>query len=36
MNNKSKGVVVFKVEQLGGVVTTANDEQCFLVMLKFS
>jgi len=34
MNKKSKGEVVARVEQLGGVLATANDEQCFLVMLR--
>jgi hypothetical protein len=35
MNKKLK-VVIIKVKQLGGVVAIANDEQCFLAMLRFS
>jgi len=34
MNKKSGRVVVTNVKQLGGTIVTANDEQCFLVMLK--
>jgi hypothetical protein len=36
MNHKLGKIVVVKVEQLGGAITTVDDEQCFLVMLKFS
>jgi hypothetical protein len=34
MNKKSIGIIVVKVEQLGGAVVTFDDEQCFLVMLR--
>jgi hypothetical protein len=34
MNKKLGGVIIVKVKQLGGIVTTVDDEQCFLVMLK--
>jgi hypothetical protein len=34
MNKKSRGTVVVRVEQLGGVVATVDDEWCFLVMLR--
>ncbi len=29
MNKKSRGIVGTKVEQLGGIVTIVDDEQCF-------
>jgi hypothetical protein len=34
MNKKSGGAIVVKVKQLGGVVATVDDEQCFLAMLR--
>jgi hypothetical protein len=34
MNKKLGWTIVVKVKQLGGAITTTNDEQCFLVMLK--
>jgi hypothetical protein len=34
MNKKSRGTIDAKVEQLGRAIATANDEQCFLVMLR--
>jgi hypothetical protein len=33
MNNKSKGIVPIKVK-LRGAVVTADDEHCFLVILR--
>ncbi len=32
--NKKLGIVVVKVEQLGGIIIIVDDEQCFLVMLR--
>jgi hypothetical protein len=29
MNKKSRGVIAAKVEQLGGIITTIDDKQCF-------
>jgi hypothetical protein len=29
MNKESRVTVVVKVEQLGGVIVTVNDEKCF-------
>jgi hypothetical protein len=34
MNKKLGGIIIVKVKQLGGIVTTVNGEQCFLVMLR--
>jgi hypothetical protein len=36
MNKKLEGIVVVKVKQLGGVIITIDDEQCFLVIEGFS
>jgi hypothetical protein len=32
--NKKLGIVVVKVEQLGGIIIIVDDEQWFLVMLR--
>jgi hypothetical protein len=34
MNKKLRRTIVTKVKQLGGVVAIADNEQCFLVMLR--
>ncbi len=34
MNKKLRGIIVVRVKQLGGVIITIDDEQCFLVMLR--
>lgn len=34
MNEKSRRTIDAKVEQLGGAITIADDEQCFLVILR--
>jgi hypothetical protein len=34
MNEKSRGTIDVKVEQLGGAITIVDDEQCFLVILR--
>jgi len=35
MNKKSGGTIVVKVKKLGGAIATTNDEQCFLMILRF-
>jgi len=35
MNKKSRGAIGTKVEQLEGAIAIVDDEQCFLLMLRF-